>query len=97
MNARLEPTQLLRLNLRANIVDTRGERYTNGLTKTPLDRLGPCLDRKKSLLLVSIAAISAVPVAIIGELSAAPTRDTPVGDLMERTADVVGAELDAMR
>ena len=78
LNARLEVTQLLGLNLRANIIDTRGKRYANGLTKIPLDRLGPCLDCKKSLLLFSIAAVRAVPVTIIGELSASPARDTPV-------------------
>ena len=80
----------------ADIIDTRRKRNTNGLTKTPLDRLGPCLDCKKSLLLVSIAAIRAVPIAIIGELSTTPARDTPVSDLVKRTANVIGAEVNAV-
>ena len=71
----------------ADIIDTRRKRYANGFTKPPLDRLGSRFDREKSLLLVSIAAIRAVPVAIIGELSASSAGDTPVSDLMERTAN----------
>ena len=81
----------------ADIIDTRRKRYTNGFTKTPLDRLRPRFDHEKSLLLVSIAAIRAVPVAIVGELSALSAGDTPMSNLMERAADEVGAEVDAMR
>ena len=69
---------VLGLNLRANIIDTWRKRHANGFTKTPLYRLGSRLDRKKSLLLASIAAIRAVPVAIVCELSPTPACDTPM-------------------
>ena len=82
--------------MRADIVDTRGEQYANGYTKTPLDRLGPCLDRKKSLLLVSIAAIRAVPVTVVRKIPATPTDHTPVSNLMEGTSYVVGPEINTM-
>ena len=48
LNARLEAAQLLGLNLRADIIDTRRKRYANGLAETPLYRLGSRLDRKKA-------------------------------------------------
>ena len=97
LNAHLEAAQMLRFNLCADIIDTRRERYANGFTKAALDRLGSRLDRKKSLLLVSITAIGAIPIAIVGEPPATSACDTPVGDLMERTAEVVRTEVDSIR
>ena len=97
LNAHLEAAQMLRFNLCADIIDTRRERYANGFTKAALDRLGSRLDRKKSLLLVSVPAVRAVPVTIVWKMPSTPTCDTPVGDLMERTAEVVRTEVDSMR
>ena len=97
LNASLEAAQLLGCNLCADIIDTRGERYANGFTKAALDRLRPSLHCKKSLLLVNITAIGAIPIAIVGEPPATRACDTPMGDLMERTAEVVRTEVNSMR
>ena len=97
LNASLEAAQMLRVNTCADIIDTRGKRYANCFTKAALDRLRPSLYCKKSLLLVSITVIGAIPIAIVGEPPATSACDTPVGDLMERTAEVVRTEVDSMR
>ena len=82
--------------MHADIIDTRGERYASDFTKTPLYRLGSRLNSEKSLLLVSVPAVRAVPVTVVRKIPATPTGDTPVSDLMERTSYVVGPEINTM-
>jgi hypothetical protein len=97
LDARLEALQLPRRDVRADVVNTWRKCDAERLTEAPLDRLWSRLNHKKGLLLVVITSFRAVPITVVRQLSPTLAGESPVGDFMERTAQIVSAKIDAMR
>ena len=73
------------------VVHADVEGAATGCGKQPLKRLRFDLHPLKRLLLLTVAAIGAIPVAIVRQLPPPVARYTPVTDFVERAGGSQGA------